>query len=120
MRDDEYLPSSLAEVLAIDSGNETDEREDYDDIDSTYDFRGGWSKKGRRNGGRRCWITSRALKVPENVLTWYENFDQFTGVEFYQEQSGPTIQETSPIKIFKVIWDRQIMETIVEQTNMFA
>lgn len=34
--------------------------------------------------------------------------------------SGPYYTITSPINIFKRIWDRQIMEVIVEETNRYA
>lgn len=54
-------------------------------------------------------------------FVWSEDFDEFTGLEeMYQEQPGPTIQITSPIDIFKNIWDRDIMEIIVVETNKYA
>nr|XP_012552083.1 uncharacterized protein LOC105842611 isoform X2 [Bombyx mori] len=89
MCDDEYLPSSLAEALAVDSGSEIDEWEDYDDIDLRRILE---AEEVNKEEEIVPDVELLHERVPENVLTWCEDFDKFTGVEeFYEEQSGPTI-----------------------------
>lgn len=85
--DDEYLPPSLAEALAVDSASEIDEWEDYDDSD----LRRILEDETHRDDETVEQLFQEEETVPD-VLTWCENFDEFTGVEeCYQEQAGPTI-----------------------------
>lgn len=104
---DDILPFSLAEALEVDSGSEIDEMENFNEDDLLHILDDDQNEEGNI--------------IAEAGLNWSENFDEFTGTqENYEEQSGPVIQETSPIEIFKAIWNLQIMEHIVEETNKYA
>ncbi|CAB3231923.1 unnamed protein product [Arctia plantaginis] len=114
MCDDEYLPPSLTEALAVDSSSEIDESEDYDAIDLRQILE-------EEVVAEDVELLQGHERVPENVITWCENFDEFTGVEeCYHEQSGPTIQETSfNFKIYSRLFGIG-MEMIVDQTNKYT
>lgn len=54
-------------------------------------------------------------------VSWSSDFQIFTGVqEFYTEQPGPTITITDPFELFSSVWDQNIMDLIVRETNEYA
>lgn len=105
----------MVESLAVDSGSEIDEWENYNDDELRRIL------EENEEASLEEGIAAENQNVPDSELIWSENFDGFTGIEeTYQEQSGPTIRENCPINIFKTIWNQQIMELIVAETNKYA
>lgn len=63
-------------------------------------------------------------EVPADLIdgvSWSGDFTNFKGVqEMYTEQPGPTTKLTHPFQLFSSVWDQNIMEIIVHDTNEYA
>ncbi|XP_039751814.1 piggyBac transposable element-derived protein 4-like [Pararge aegeria] len=109
-----YLTSELAEALAVDSGSEDDEEDDLDENDLRRILE-------IEEEGEEIEERGEEEVMLNYDFTWSQNFEEFTGTEErFEVQPGPTVQEDTPIKIFKSIWDRSVMEKIVKETNYYA
>lgn len=56
-------------------------------------------------------------------FNWSSDYSTFRGQpEVYSQASerGPNIEETDPLKLFTPVWDHDIMNSIVAQTNEYA
>lgn len=56
-------------------------------------------------------------------FNWSSDYSTFRGQpEVYSQagEQGPNIEETDPLKLFTHIWDHDIMNSIVAQTNEYA
>ncbi|CAG4969755.1 unnamed protein product [Parnassius apollo] len=107
----DILPTGLTEALAIDSGSEESDIEEY--TEETI----------------RQILESNDNDIEEEEfppaltdgVSWSSDFQTFTGVqEFYTEQPGPTITLTDPFELFSSVWDQNIMDLIVRETNEYA
>uniref|UniRef100_A0A2A4J3L8 PiggyBac transposable element-derived protein domain-containing protein n=1 Tax=Heliothis virescens TaxID=7102 RepID=A0A2A4J3L8_HELVI len=107
----DILPTYLVEALAIDSGSEESDDEEY--TEETI----------------RQILESNDDDIEEEEFppaltdgaSWSSDFQTFTGVqEFYTEQPGPTITVTDPFELFSSVWDQNIMDLIVRETNKYA
>lgn len=63
-------------------------------------------------------------EVPSALIdsnSWSSDFSTFTSVqEIYTMQPGPTTMSTDPFQLFSSVWDLNIMEKIVRETNEYA
>lgn len=100
----------LAEALAIDSGSEESDDEEYSAetlrqiLDTSDDD-----------------IENEVPPALIDSNSWSSDFSTFTSdQEIYTMQPGPTTMSTDPFQLFSSVWDLNIMEKIVRETNEYA
>lgn len=99
-------------MLAIDSGSECDEDEDFTEEQIREILEG---------NDDRDEVVEDNLAAEVQSLTWSSDFSTFTGSEeTYMDQAAPTITSTNPFELFAAVWDRSFMEKIVKETKDYA
>lgn len=64
---------------------------------------------------------SHEQTVTDYSFQWEENFATFRGQkEDYSRQAGPTISTTCPYELFTAVWDENVIDLMVRETNRYA
>lgn len=59
--------------------------------------------------------------VPANRFSWSADFSTFSGQEeTYLRAPGPLFASQDPVDLFKAVWNDEIMDHIVQETNRYA
>ena len=132
INDDTELEVVESECSALNPGSEEDDEEDSENVGSRRRNAAEFSVEGLSNDLREVlegidYEDDIALRESsrEDLLhfNWSHDPHVFRGVrETFAGPAGPTfpIEGMSPFQIFSEIWDRDITELIVRETNKYA